>query len=135
MSKIYFLDVIIDVQFQVLVSTVLERGSKEGFIYFLNETSANIEQVTYKLINPTAEDIDDGGPKVRVVYLDTMFVLWIKSMGNATRVNIDCSIGSWKKEFQSKFDSEMYLDFARYIRLILKLCEPFPIISIDCGGI
>ncbi|MGB8367294.1 MAG: hypothetical protein WCD44_02950 [Candidatus Babeliales bacterium] len=72
---------------------------------------------------------EDERPKIYAKFQDTDFFIWIyKEKNNLLNFFIGDFCVAWKKEFM---DNHYGIDFARYIRLLLRVCNEFTILSLE----
>ena len=120
------------------VGLILQKGKDIGFIYYDHicgerySTSPvlNVNDATRKMLDYSEEIVSDGGPNIWTKFEDTYFTLWIREYEKGF---IDVFIAGtsypWKKDFWNGAVDHGF-DFARYIRLLLKLCEDFTIVEV-----
>jgi len=120
---------------------ILENGLKNGFIYynhdcdkglFFHSPIINPLQVSDKIINNIGKDY---GPSVLVKNEDTDFIFWLTPIDDLIELSISPFSDRWEKVFWNSKKNECgyvtYIDFSRYIFLLLKICKDFQIVSIS----
>ncbi|MGB8367609.1 MAG: hypothetical protein WCD44_04585 [Candidatus Babeliales bacterium] len=65
---------------------------------------------------------------VRAIFQDTDFSIWLYNKNNLISFSIDDFGIKWRKNFM---DDYYGFDFARYIRLLLRMCNEFTILSLE----
>ena len=126
MFKPYNINLSISANFnEFTINAILQKGQMLNFCFFTNDkhTTLDIKEVHEQMLNI---------PKINfwVRLEDTFFILSIaKESQNIISINIGPSVIIWKKIFD--IPDYGYIDFARYIRLLLSLCENFAILKIQ----
>lgn len=136
MSKIYSINTIIDLEFDVKnIHEFLTRGKNLGFQYHLSNFHINdpielkaitIDETCTLLMQQTKNLITS----IQVNSEDTFFTLYIQSNYQGTEVSFSgFHYYPWIRKFDHR-DTED-IDIFRYLQLLLKLIEPYRIISLN----
>lgn len=137
MSIVYSIEVKLDVSYSKdIVCKILAKGKNKGFIYYdkiINQDIDNPlpilpEEAAVKLIQ-AQELLLDLGPRVLTILGgDDNASLWFYKNDDGT-INIDMgAFGCPRKKGN-------YIDFSYYIRMMLDLCDDFPIIELKTNMI
>ena len=139
MSVIYALDVkLIDKYDNEKMSQIIKRGMEIGFIFYdhicgeryTDSPVLNVEGAMKKMLNYSEEITWDGEPNIYTKFQDTYFYFWVgKSEEGFLVVHLGGINFPWKKDFWNGAVDHGF-DFARYLRLLLKLCEDFTIVEV-----
>lgn len=135
MSISYGVEVTLKAQYSKKnIKKIIEKGKSIGFIYFDTKDAKNlycldIENAVKEAMNKSPEIISDGGPYIDTKFEDTRFFFRITEQKYFFTVSLDCFSSTWERVFWNSNDI-LKVDFARYIRLLLKLCEEFIILEL-----
>lgn len=115
---------------------ILQAGSELGFIYYdqtnddhyFNPPIINSEQATNLIMNMSKELIEDGRGYIYTRIDDTFVSLSLRNEDGDISLDFLEASYPWRKEFWAGSEGKLYgFDAARYIRVMLKLCEDFKI--------
>jgi len=76
-------------------------------------------------------ELEDEERCVRAKFQDTDFSIWIFKKNNLINFFIGDFGIKWKKEF---INDDYGIDFARYIRLLLRICRDFTILELETSA-
>ncbi len=77
-------------------------------------------------------ELEDDERNIFVRFQDTDFFMWIYNKNNLINLSIGAFGILWRKEFMSGYYG---FDFARYIRVLLRVCSDFTILSLETDAI
>lgn len=133
MSILYSISITLDAEYNnITIRNILEKGRAKGFIYYdnildqYNDNPSTIqpEDAAHKLIQ--AQELSlELGPRILTI-LDQdgdNASIWFYKKDNYT-IEVDISA------FGCPRRKGMFLDFAYYIRMLLDLCEDFPVMEL-----
>lgn len=117
---------------------LLERGKRLGFIYFnLQSYSGDLdistdmsakEALNYLISGEATRKDDINFPKnLTIQYDDTIFTLKFYGSDYSVSLNFFVLENPWKKIC----DSDEYIDFGRYVKLWINMCDDFCIYKIE----
>jgi hypothetical protein len=114
-----------------IIQQILQQGLDHDFIYLESYDSTSKTIDVPALIERILLEPRDENSLIDTKYHDTYFSLGISpTEKNRIRVSVGSFSYAWKKQF-SNSQSEMHIDFARYIYLMLRLCRGFSILEIE----
>jgi len=143
MSITYGIDVNINAAYsQQNIHFILEKGAKLGFRYYgcfweknENFVILDIKNTVKEIMKQSSEPFKNSEPRVYVKLEDTYFFFCILNKKDSMEVSLGGFASPWKKEFwNSPYGDTLMIDFARYIRLLLKLCEDFTILKLETSA-
>jgi len=119
------------------IDKILQKCSANGLIYFRgiwggydDSKILNSQEGAEVLLTPDKND--EGGPFLRASIVDTSFDVRIyKFRETSTTLSFANFYPKWEKDFSSGVASISVIDFARYIRLMCKICDDYPIIGVE----
>jgi len=93
----------------------------------LNELDSN--GATARIL---AVELESENCNIRAKFQNTDFFIWIfKEKNNLLKFSIGGFGIIWKEEF---INNHYGIDFARYVRLLLKVCRNFTILELETGA-
>ena len=119
-----------------MLLTLLRRGEQLGFIYkesysndVNNSTGISLEEVLgyITMYTPINQGDTDRLKDLVVQYRETIFTLNIYKSDVLLSLNFFVLENPWKKIC----DSDEYIDFGRYVKLWIDMCEDFCIYKIE----
>jgi len=136
MSKIYSVTALLDASFTFEnIQCLLKKGLENEFVYFdqieceryFDSQVLNLHDATNKIFISTDQN-REYGRTILTKYQDTSFSFrFINDENNRMQVDFSDISYRWIKEFWNSGRDISAIDFARYIRLLLKICEDFNI--------
>jgi hypothetical protein len=135
MSAIYEIAIKINAKFNYdTVMRIVQEGANRGFVYFEEESLPgkiiDYTLVVNRFLSYSSSQQDDESVLIFTKYEDTYFYLKIVADNEKTRVSIGGFADAWAKVF-SNSDKRFYFDFVRYIRVMLAVCNGFPIAALE----
>ena len=134
MGTSYSIEVFLDLQYKKSNIDYLFQKCIENNIYLYSDTFDDV----HKLDSSDAAariltvKLEDEVHCVDAKFQDTDFSIWIyKEKNNLLSISIGSFGIIWRKEFM---DGSYRIDFARYIRLLLRVCKNFTILSLETGA-
>ena len=132
MGIFYSIEVILNLKYEKNNIDYLFQKCIENNIRFyvpFSKLELNSSTATERILTVELEDEDRY---IHAKFQDTDFSIWVFKEKNNL---INFSIGSfgiiWRKEF---INGDYSIDFARYIRLLLRLCRDFTILSLETSA-
>jgi hypothetical protein len=117
------------------IEKLLQNGTECGFQYMSKENNRallNPEELADWFLsfedNPDLKE--DGQGYVRTKIEDTYCALFIDKKDSHVYLYIAGLEIPWEKYFIYSGEDHYYIDFARYIRLLMKMCKGFSIIML-----
>lgn len=118
--------------------TLIKKGKQLDFIYLnvenysdafdVNSSMSPEQALQYLFIGETIRKNDSNFPKgLTVQYLETIFTIRFYEKDFGTNVYFFVLENPWKK----KVNNEECLDFGRYIKLWIDMCDDFCIYSVE----
>jgi len=137
MSISYSVKIKIDTRYtSEIVSNILQKCLDNGFEYFAwkNDVEADRPFSSYEatdfLLGPYDED--DGAPVLMANINGSWFFLRIYEIEKQKVIFSFFGFSpEWKQEFINGGQERIGIDFARYIRLMCKICDDYPIIGVE----
>ena len=137
MSAMQSIYATLDIKFtQENFRRILQKGSNVGLIYFASEEDGtnyfcvNADQAAVTLLTITEEIKNNGGPFLSVNYQDTAFNFHLfVTEENKIKLSFSGFCPRWNKDFEHG-GHDYLIDFARYIKLILQVCEEIPLLGL-----
>lgn len=136
MSLYYTFDIILGIPFKKeLLNNLLNRGQNLGFIYLDKQNfnlgtskQISIEEAVNNIIDSkkNSEDNLSQSKSLIVQVENSYFTFAIYEKNNSFKIHIFPIGNIWKKVF----NGESYVDISRYTKLLIDLCEDFPVIKI-----
>ncbi len=130
MGILYTVEILLDLKYEKHNIDYFFQKCIENNINLYSDTFDNV----YALDSNSAAtqilavEIDNEKPKVHAKFQDTDFFMWIyKKKNNLISFFIGDFGITWKKEF---INDDYGIDFARYIRLLLRICKDFTILEL-----
>jgi hypothetical protein len=140
MSTCYGVSVHLSVSYsQENIYALLKAGEELGFIYYdhiwgeryAESPILNIDGVVKKVMNFSPKMFEDDDSCIYSKLEDTYFFLSIRSEDNLILLSIGGFGSTWEKEFYYSCGGNIrMIDFARYIRVMLKMCKEFVILDL-----
>jgi len=133
MSISYSIEFFLDLKYEKNNIDYLFQKCIENNICLYSDTFDNVYELDSKgaATQILAIEVDDEKPKVHAKFQDTDFFIWIyKEKDNLLSISIGSFGRIWRKEF---VDGCYDIDFARYIRLLLRVCRDFTILKLETG--
>lgn len=122
------------------IRAIIKRGAEIGCIYYndiwkkhdSDSVTLSIENAVKVMMDRSPEVLVDFGPSIYTKFEDTYFVFRINPNFDNNLLNVSMGAIShpWRKEFWNSPEDVLMIDFARYIRLMLKLCDDFTILKL-----
>lgn len=137
MSVSYYIDIKLNAEFNKKnIMHFLKKAEDLGFVYFdqipgeryLDARTLDSSEAYEKLLNPGYDDI---GPYLLVKFEDTYFDLSFYSESAKLDIHLGNFSCEWEKTFHLVEQNEILIDFARYIRTLLKICSDFVILDLS----
>jgi hypothetical protein len=131
MSIIYAIRILLDFSYEKNNIDYLFQKCIENNIYLYSDTFYDIHQLdsisaTSRILSVELEPEDRS---ILAKFQDTDFFIRIyKKENNLIKFSIGGFGIAWKKEFMN---DHYGIDFARYIRLLLRVCKEFAILSLE----
>jgi hypothetical protein len=140
MSVYYDISVHLGVSYsQENIYALLKTGEELGFIYYdyvcgeryADSPILNITDAVKKVMSFSPETFDNENSIIYTKLEDTYFYLAIHSKNNLILLSIGGFSQPWKKKFDYSHGGNTHMiDFARYIRVMLKMCKEFVILDL-----
>jgi hypothetical protein len=92
-------------------------------------TRLDSKNATSQILNMKLEEEERC---VRALFQDTDFSIWLYNKNNLISFSIDDFGVKWRKDFMDGYHS---FDFARYIRLLLRVCNEFIILALETSAL
>ena len=133
MGILYSADAMLDLKHEKINLEYLFQKCIENNIYLyipfggLNELDSN--NATARILSV---EIEDDEHYIHAKFQDTDFSIWIFKKNNLIIFSIGNFGITWKKEF---INDDYGIDFARYIRLLLRVCKDFTILALETSAI
>jgi hypothetical protein len=144
MSACYGISVHLSVSYsQENIYALLKTGEELGFIYYdyicgeryANSPILNITDAVKKVMSFSPESFDNENSSIYTKLEDTFFYLSVYNKNNLILLSIGDFSKTWKKNFYySRIGNMHTIDFARYIRVMLKMCKEFVILDLDTAA-
>jgi len=134
MSTFYSIRILLDLKYEknninYLFKKCLENNTRLHIDPFANLSELDSNDATTQILTVALEDEERC---VRAKFQDTDFSIWIfKKKNNLISFFIGDFSLKWKKEF---INGNYGIDFARYIRLLLRICRDFTILELKTGA-
>ena len=138
MSIYYTCDIHLEASFnKEILMHLIKKGERMGFLYLARSNYSQStdpskvfttdEAVEHIIIGRTTKKDDFNFAKsLEIKYEDTYFTLSFNEKNNAIYLHMFPIANIWKKTFEN----QKYFDFGRYTKILINLCEDFPITNI-----
>jgi len=117
------------------IRAVLKKGEELGFIYYDNDAQLTdkgyprigLEQAVNKVLVESRQKTD-GGPNAYTNIGETICFLWFFRTENN---NVKVSMGGFGVPKRKDFEYFYTIDYAFYMRLLLKICSDFTVLHVE----
>ena len=134
MSISYSIDIVLDLKYEKRNIDYLFQKFIKNNIYlcadFFDEPGKiDSSSAADRILNMTLEGEDRC---VDAKFQDTEFSIWIYNKNDLINLSVGAFGIKWRKDFMNGYHG---FDFARYTRLLLRVCKDFTILSLETSAI
>lgn len=134
MSVLYTIDILLNLKYEKNNINHIFQQCIESKIRLYSDTFYDMHELNYngatdRIFN---EKLEEEERRVRAKFQDTDFSIWVFKEEDLINFAISGFGIIWRKYF---LDGSHRIDFARYIRLLLKVCNEFTILSLETSAL
>ena len=133
MGILYTIEILLDLKYEKKnIDYIFQKCIENNICLYIPFSKLELDS-NNAAVKIFAVAIEDEKPKVHAKFQDTDFFIWIyKEKNNLLSFFIGDFGITWKKEF---INGDYSIDFAQYIRLLLKVCKDFTILALETDAI